>query len=99
MVYKNKEDKREYDRLYYIANKERILEEKFNRRKEDPEKYRKIGKEQYNKHRVAQKIRDKIRYDENPEKYRARQRAYYAKNKERINLKRKKLYHTNKLKI
>ena len=76
---KTKEEKKEYDRLYYIANKERI-DERHN-------KYRLKHLEEYNNY-------NKKRYWDDPERFKADKREYYLENKDKVN-KYGWLCHTN----
>ena len=78
---RSKEEKKEYDRLYYIENKKRIDERH--------KKYRLKHLEEYN-------IYNKKRYWDDPERFKADKREYYLeksyeKNKEvwKENLKNK----------
>ena len=77
MPYKNKEEKREYQRQWYIKNRESILEQK---------------KQYYFENLERMKERDKRRYKKDREKILKYQKQFYTKNSKKI-LERRKIYY------
>lgn len=81
-------ERKEYWKLYYHENKERINARRRERRLENPEKYRAESKRYYQGHREQCIEKAKEWSKNNKEKKRASSKKYYEKNKERINKQR-----------
>jgi hypothetical protein len=64
-----KERNKKYKQEYFKKNKEKYLELKRERRKENPEKYKESNKKYYEKSKDIQKIKKRIWIENNREKY------------------------------
>lgn len=101
------EKQREYHRMYYQKNRERLLEKarsRYSQRYEYMKTYREQNREMINarqriymkKNAEARRQYQKQRYEANRERFNAKSRDYYQKNKEKCKAYSKEYYHKNK---
>lgn len=97
MIYDKRNDKKEYDKKYYLKNREKILQQSKNYYRKNIESIKKRKKEYYQKNN-SEKIKKHIRkyQKNNPEKRREYAKKYYLENKEKIKKKKIDYYYSIK---
>lgn len=98
---------REYSRMYYQKNRDRLLEKsrlRYDQNREYQKMYREQNREVINarqriyarEHAEQQRQYSKQYYETHREEYNVRSRAYYQKHKEKLQSYSKEYYHNNK---
>lgn len=91
--------KREADKVYYEANKERILQKQKDDYHNNKPKYQQKSKDCRERNKEAIKIAKKIDYEKNKDHYTDYKKKWYLKRREQEMEKRKVWYQANKEKL
>ena len=99
LCFMTKEEKRERNKRYYQANRDKILAQAATYREANKEKIAEYKKQHYEKNKVSILEKKRLWREENKDKVNSSKKKYYEENKEKILEHQKEYRNTNKDKI